>query len=72
MKMKIKDTENIPIEQQLLVADGIELEDERAVSFYNIGNNSIIDLIAMSYESNMVVNPSGVATIEAPEAEPQE
>ncbi len=72
MKMKIRDMEGIPIEQQLLVADGIELEDDQAVSFYDIGNNSIIHLIAIDYESNMVVNPSGVTTIEAPEAEPQE
>ena len=67
--MKIRDTKGIPIEQQLLVADGIELEDEQAASFYNIGNNSIIHLIAMGYESNVVVNPSGVTTTEA---EPQE
>lgn len=44
LKIKIKDTEGIPIDQQRLTFDGKELEDYLNLPHYNIQENSIIHL----------------------------
>jgi len=39
----------IPLNNQLLVAKDVGLEDNRTLSYYGIGNSSIIHLILMHY-----------------------
>jgi ubiquitin C len=54
VKKKIRDQEGIPPEQQLIVINDIEVDDHRAISNYNIGNDSTIHLIRMGYATNTV------------------
>ena len=49
MKRKIQQTKGIPLNQQLLVARDMELEDDQSVSDYNIDNNSVIHLVLMNF-----------------------
>ena len=44
IKAKIQDQEGIPVEQQLLMRDGEELEDEKTCKFYNIKHMDPLDL----------------------------
>jgi hypothetical protein len=50
IKEKIRQRTGIPLDQQLLVNKGIELEDYRTVSEYDIDNNSVIDLLLMRFD----------------------
>jgi len=45
LKKKIQDLEGIPISQQILVFNGIRLEDDKSVLDYNIMNQSTIHLV---------------------------
>ena len=44
IKTKIQNKEGIPSSQQILIFEGIQLEDQRTLSDYNIQNNSCIHL----------------------------
>ena len=44
IKAKVQDQEGIPVEQQLLMRDGEELEDEKTCKFYNIKHMDPLDL----------------------------
>jgi large subunit ribosomal protein L40e len=58
MKMKIRDQEGIPLEQQFLVINDAEVDDHRTVANYNIDDNSTIHLIRMGNAPDAVVHPS--------------
>jgi len=45
----IRQRTGIPLDQQLLVAGDLELEDDQPISEYGLDNNSIIDLISMGF-----------------------
>ncbi len=49
VKEMIRQRTGIPLDQQLLVAEGLELEDDLPISEYGLDNNSIIDLISMGF-----------------------
>ncbi len=54
MKKKIRQQEGIPPEQQLIVVNDVEVDDHRAISYYDIGDNSTIHLIRMGDATNTV------------------
>ena len=45
IKVKIKDKEGVPTDQQRLVFDGKQLEDRFTVSDYKIENDSVVHLV---------------------------
>ncbi|CAF0960640.1 unnamed protein product [Rotaria sordida] len=57
VKKKIQDQEGILPEQQLIVINDAEVDDHRAVSYYNIGNDSSIHLIKMGDATTIVAHP---------------
>ncbi|CAF0967866.1 unnamed protein product [Rotaria sordida] len=57
VKKKIQDQEGILPEQQLIVINDAEVDDYRAVSYYNIGNDSSIHLIKMGDATTIVAQP---------------
>jgi hypothetical protein len=58
VKEMIRQRTGIPLDQQLLVAEGLELEDDLPISEYGLDNNSIIDLISMGFDSSGTKNIS--------------
>ncbi|CAF3922025.1 unnamed protein product [Rotaria magnacalcarata] len=58
IKEKIRDHEGIPVEQQFLAIGGVEVDDDRTLSYYHVGNDSNIHLIRMGYDTSTVVHSS--------------
>ncbi len=58
VKEIIRQRTGIPLDQQWLGIDGIELVDDLTMSEYGIDNNSVIDLISMGFGLSSTNNTS--------------
>jgi hypothetical protein len=58
VKEIIRQRTGIPLDQQVLAVEGIELADDLTISEYGFDNNSIIDLISMGFDSSGTKNIS--------------
>ena len=45
LKFRIQKIESLPINKQRLIFNGTQLEDNRALIYYNIKNGSVLDLV---------------------------
>ncbi len=55
MKRKIQNATGIPVNQQRLICHGIQLEDHRTVSDYNINDDTIVNLIHIVPNENRTI-----------------
>lgn len=45
VKAELRDREGVPVDQQRLLYSGQDLQDGRALAFYDVGHNSTINLV---------------------------
>jgi len=58
VKEMIRQRTGIPLDQQWLAIEGLELVDDWTISDYGIDNNAVIDLISMGFDSSGTNNIS--------------